>query len=96
VVDICCDRGIFGQPELNLGLRSLCAKAATDLVAIGTYSHAVAPRRVKGKLQVEASFRTALPSLTGFYARLLDDPPPYVCCLPALSMVHNYSCHVSR
>ena len=37
-------------------------------------------RRVKGKLQVEASFRTALPSLTGFYARLHDDPPPYVCC----------------
>ena len=47
---------------------------------------------MKGKLQVEASFRTALPSLTGFYARLLDDPPPYVSCLPLLSMLHERMC----
>jgi len=40
---------------------------------------------VKGKLQVETSFRTALPSLTDFYARLLNDPPPYVCCLHPLA-----------
>ena len=43
--------------------------------------------RVKGKLQVEASFGSALPSLTRFYARLLDDPPPYVLLL---------SCHAPQ
>ena len=45
--------------------------------------------RVKGKLQVEASFKTALPSLTSFYARLLDDPPPYVSTSSRLLMLYT-------
>ena len=34
--------------------------------------------RVKGKLRLETSLQSAVPSLSGFYARLRDDPPPYV------------------
>ena len=41
-------------------------------------SRIITAPRVKGKLRVETSFQTALPSLSGFYARLRDDPPPYV------------------
>jgi hypothetical protein len=52
-------------------------------------AHQWTASRVKGKLRLESSFQSALPSLLGFYARLRDDPPPYVrftvasCCSAA-------------